>query len=301
MIKPVTIFSGALGLNTVDPPYRVESTKAGACDLTAAVNVSIDRSGRVSMRPGIRRLQSGNFHSLFCDGGPCLVGVDDKLFQVGTEYSLTELASGLQGTRIDYVQSGEKTFFTNGYQSDYVKDGQVWPWQMGTYLGPETTRHFEERPVGSHLEIHAGRMYIAQGSVLWWSEMFQFGLFNFGESGVQFHTDIRMVRSVESGLFVSTARNVYFLAGVKPMEFQRRKVSDYPAVEWSDAIQKVPLAEVGFQSGGMGVLWASPEGSVVGSPEGFAANLTKKKIIYPENVRTGFGCLRGYHYIHGVK
>lgn len=301
MSKPITIFSGALGLNTVDTSYRAKFQRNGLCDLTAAVNVSIDRSGRVSMRRGIEKLQTGSFHSLFCDGGACLVAGDDHLYQVGTDYSLTEIASGLQGTRIAYAQSGEKTFFTNGYQSDYVKNGMVSLWEMNKYLGPDTTRHFSKRPVGSHLTIHSGRMYVAQENVLWWSEMFQFGLFNLGESGVQFHTKIRMVRSVDTGLFVSTEKNTYFLAGNKPMEFQKRTVANFPAVEWSDAIQRVPLAEIGFKSGGLGVLWASPEGAIVGSPEGFVKNLNKDKIIYPENVRTGFGCLMGYHFIHGAK
>ena len=74
MGSPVTIFSGTTGLNTVVDPVRLPyDSNAGVSDLGVAVNIKIDDSGRPGRVDGFVSLESGGFHSLFCDGGDCFV------------------------------------------------------------------------------------------------------------------------------------------------------------------------------------------------------------------------------------
>lgn len=108
-----------------------------------------------------------------------------------------------------------------------------------------------------------------------------------------------MVKQVAGGVYVSTERDTFFVTGGKPNEFQQRHVANFPALEWADAIEYVDGGALGFDPG-LCVLWVSTEGAILGTPGGQIFNLTKEKIIYPEDVKTGFGCLMGYNFIHGA-
>ncbi|MEA1926907.1 MAG: hypothetical protein U9N73_01780, partial [Candidatus Auribacterota bacterium] len=211
-MKPITIFTGATGLNIVEDPVRIPTQRDGKSDLQVAVNVSIDQSYRVSSRKGTNKVQNGDFHSLFCDGGDCFVVKDDALYQVAGDMSLTGIRSGLTiNARMSFCQVGDRTYYSNGYELGWIKDGISKVWQIGTYSGPETNKIFSGPMVGHHLTEFAGRIFISQENVLWWSELFDFGLFEQAASFVQFHTKIILLEPVTSGMFVSTQKNTYFL------------------------------------------------------------------------------------------
>lgn len=303
MGTPIIIFRGTSGLNTVDDPARIPMAKNAISDVAELVNMRVDSSGRPSKRVGQTLIESGSFHSIYCDGGDCFVAkdrnADTAIYQVGNDGTLAGIRSGLDlGRRIAFKQYGEKTFYANGMQSGIIEDGVSKTWETGEYHGPATDRSFSIPSGITHLEVHSGRMFVSIGNVLWWSELFRFDLFDQARSLIQFHTDIRMVKSVASGLYVSTEHNTYFLTGNKPSEFTTVKVASFPAVEWSESIESVDGGDIGFDPG-LCALWVSIEGAILGLPAGQILNLTKNKIIYPENVLTGFGCLMGYNFIHG--
>jgi hypothetical protein len=298
-MKPSTIFSAATGLNTVVDPVRLPFSK-GVTDLGVAVNIEIDQSGRVTRRKGQTLLQSGAYHSLFCDSGDCFVVKDTALYQVAADGSLTGIRSGLTPDKMSFAQSGDRTYYTNGYEKGWIEGGVSNAWQIGTFTGPDTNRIFSAPITGNHLSIFSGRMFISEDNVLWWSEPYDFGLFNKAESFIQFHTKILMIKSVAGGMFLSTEENTYFLEGVNPRAWNARKVCPFPAVEWSEAIEYRDGGDIGFDPG-LCALWASPEGAILGTPGGQIINITKEKIIYPETAKTGFGCLIGYQFLHGLR
>ncbi len=301
-MKPITVFRGTTGLNTVADPARIPMRKGNVNDVAEAVNITIDQYFRSSRREGFTLLQSGSYHSLYCDQGDCFVARGDAIFRVGTDFSLQGIRSGMtENARIAWMQDGNKTYYTNVFERGIIEDGVSSPWVVGTYHGPATVRGFAV-PVGmKHLCIHAGRMFASTGKVLWWSEPFRFDLFNQAESFAQFHSNIRLIKAVAGGVFVGTERSTHFLSGSQPMEFQARKVANFPPVEWSDSIEYVEGTDIGMQEQGLCALWASIEGAVLGTPSGQIVNLNKEKIIYPENVTQGFGGLKGYHFIHGME
>lgn len=297
--REITIFSGALGLNTVDDPVRINRSNNGLTDLQVAVNISIDKSRRVNRRVGYSEISTGDFHSLFAGRRGCFVGKGTSLYEVASDFSLTGVRSGLTQAKISYAQSGPVTYYTNGYENGYIEAGVSSPWAIGTYTGPTTDREFVKAPVGNHLAIAGSRMLIAEGNVLWWSEPYNFDLYNQAESYIQFRSNILMISPVDQGVFLSTENRTVFLRGV-PGQYILENKFNYPALEWSEAFGVNP-AEIGFQEGGQAAVWASPEGAAIGLPSGGVLNLNRDKVLYPEDGRQGFGCLMGFNYIHGVK
>lgn len=301
-MKPITIFTGATGLNMIYDPVRLPRQKDGRSDLQVAVNVSIDQSYRVNSRKGAIKIQDGSFHSLFCDGADCFVIQGDALFQVAEDGSLRGIRDGLnESAKMSFCQVGPRTYYSNGFEFGFIEGGISYAWEKGTYRGPDTNRVFNGPFPGEHLSELAGRMFISDGKVLWWSELFDFGLYDQAKGFIQFYSNIRMIKSVDTGLFISTDYNIYFMAGVNPSEWKPRKLTNYPAIEWTDSIQYVDAADIGINAVGLCPVWASAEGVNLATPEGVIYNLTKSKIIYPETAMSGFGEMVGTNFIHGVK
>lgn len=306
-MQPITIFRGTSGLNTVADPARIPMTKSVINDVAEAVNVTVDNHARVSRRKGFTSVQSGSFHSLYCDGGDCFVAKSfasggDSIYRIDTSYAIQGIRSGMtRGARVSWKQVGDEIYYCNGFERGIIKDGVSRVWSVGIYHGVDTDIRFNVPDTMKHIETHSGRMFASAGKVLWWSEPFRYDLFNMAEGFVQFNTNIRMVKAVAGGLYVGTERNTYFISGLLPNEFQLRKVASFPPVEWTDTIDMVEGIEVGAGGQGLCALWASTEGAILGTPSGQIINLNKEKIIYPENVSKGFGGLMGYNFIHGVE
>jgi len=300
MADPITIYNGSTGLNTVSDPVRIGQTENNFVDLQVAVNVSIDQSGRVKSRKGVTLLQTGNFHSLFCDGGDCFVCSGGSLYQVAEDSSLTGIRSGMSDRRMDYAQAGKRTYYVNGIDKGYVEGGTSYVWTKGTYAGPDTTRHFSGPPDGDHIEAMSGRMFVSKDNVLWFSELFSFDLFDQAQGFVQYQTKILFLQAVRTGLYVSTENSIYFLA-FQDGVLMSRMVLPYPGIEWTNTKTDLTPADVGIESSGALAAWASREGAIIGTGDGLAININRNKIIYPETAKGGFGAMVGYNFIHGLE
>jgi len=301
MTKPIKIFSGSNGLNIVDPPTRLGYDDSGFVDLQVAVNVTIDQSRSVKSRKRFSLLQSGNFHSLFSIGSVGYAVKDTSLYEIQSDGSLKLIRSGLTDSLMAYAKIGERIYYTNSFELGIIYQGAHVDWIKETYYGPETHRHFDGPIPGNYLAEFFGRMIITVDNVLYYSEPYNFGLYNFAENFIQFHSKIIMIKPNETGLFLSTKNNTYFISGRNPKEWQAKKVSYYPAIERTVADEMISGSDIGLEVPGLYCLWTSQEGVILGTPNGEVVNLNKRKIIYPENAKSGFGCLIGTNYIHGVK
>jgi hypothetical protein len=74
-------------------------------------------------------------------------------------------------------------------------------------------------PPGQALCYFNGRMYIAQGSILWYTEPIQGGAMRV-TGHLPFHADIDVVAPAQNGIYVVTDAT-YFLPGTKPSDFER--------------------------------------------------------------------------------
>jgi len=299
-MENIRLFSSSNGLNTKVQKTRVAFAEGGVTDLTKALNISHDRTGRVSRRSGYDRVQEGSFHSVFCDGGDCFVGKTTGLYRVNPDMSLTGVRGNLTGDRISFCQIGSETYYTNGTQNGVIRDGKSYDWPVGEYLGPVTTRDFTGAPVGNHLAYYNGRMCVAVDNVVYFSEPWAPGLFNRSKNFVQFSSDVRMIKPVMSGVFVSDSESTWFFQGSTPEDFTQKKVLGYPALEWSVATDYVEGLDMGLEVPGMCAMWGSRYGAILGLPDGTAMNRSINKVRYPRVGTQGSGLVRDQSFIFNI-
>lgn len=301
MSGTVPLFRGASGLNTVVDPVRLPFDKdTGISALAVAVNVVLDDTGRPSRRDGhILVFDDLPAHSIFCDGGDCLFVAEDTLCQMLPGYTRVVLRTGLrEGARADYAQVNDDIYYTNGVQIGIVRSGGLHEdWISRPYVGPETNRVFAGPTPGEHIAFHASRVWLSDGRYAIYSEPFAFAWFDLARNFIPLDSRVRMMKPVRDGMFMSSEKATYFLSGREPKEFRLLKVAGYPALEWSVAIDYVEGLDLGLQLPGLCALWASPAGVCLGLPDGSMMNLTRNKVVLPENLSAGASLLRGYNLI----
>ena len=289
-------------MNVKIDPARLYSSKNGISDLAVAVDVDISDSGRLSRRKGFTQKASGSFHSLFCDGGQCLCVSGTDLCVLNEDYTVTTIGTVTEGARLSACQTPLGIYFCNGHENGVVQNSAVSDWVSGTYVGPETKRTFVSPPMGTIVEYYRTRMYVVQHNTLWFSEPSNYGSFDLARNFFQYPTEIRMVKAVKEGLFVSTEQDTYFLAGKTPFEMEQVKVAGYPAVKYSVSKCKgvFVLGPEGLsfiESGEESILWMTEQGICSGGPDGSFYNLTEDKVTGIPKGTTGAGLVANNRYI----
>lgn len=276
------LFTGSSGLNNKVDATRVRfDPETGITDLAKAVNVVHDNTGRLSRRKGYSLLYSGGFHSLYSNDEECYVCENTDLYAVASDLTISGVRSGMSGDRVDYAPTPQGILYVNGTDNGILKEGISLSWPVSTYVGPDTSRHFTPPPVGHHVEFFAGRAFISEDDVLWWTEPNALGLCDMSRNWVKFSSRIRMIKAVETGLFVSTEDITYFLTGKDPAEFTRVMVAEYPALEFSDCPQLIESQRFGLEGSDLLAVWTSVEGIILGLPSGGIINLTEDKVRNP--------------------
>lgn len=307
MAKTVPLLRGSTGVDTVNDPVRIKySSKTGISDLAVGVNVTISPSNRIGRRKGKTLVIPLGSHSIFCDGGECIFVHDSKLYLLfrlsEAEFSYRFLHTLSNNDWMACTQVGNRIYYTNNTDKGYVESGIRYAWEKTSdYIGPTTQRIMTGPFPGDHLAYHGGRIYISTDNILWYSEYAALNWYDMARNFVPFNTKIRMIKSVEGGLFVSTSKRIYFLEGLVPGDFIRRTRTSYPALEWSDAIDYIDGSDISnLEIGGLCALWGTQEGAMLGTPTGNVINLNKKKVVYPHGTK-GSSLLRGLNFIHTIE
>lgn len=112
-MKPQT-FSAYRGLRNDLPEERFKSS-----DLSEALNVDLDETGRVYRRKGAVKLANGTaVHSLYSAGDQTYYADGSVLYRLNADYSGTAVQTGLTaGAPISYVTVNDRTYWGNGHQS----------------------------------------------------------------------------------------------------------------------------------------------------------------------------------------
>jgi hypothetical protein len=145
------------------------------------------------------------------------------------------------------------------------------------FLGPP--------PSGHLLTYFNGRILIAQGSYLWYTDAFAPERVNLRKNFVPVGGEITIVAPVESGVFVATQDRSIFLAGASPEKFVFTEVAPYGA----------PLGNVVYADGSFvtdkGIskavaAWMSKLGLCIGMSDGTFSNMTSSRYILSDAKRT---------------
>ena len=136
-------------------------------------------------------------------------------------------------------------------------------------------------PPGHALCLHNGRIYIAQGPVVWSTDPLRYGLYRPDRGFLLFPQEARVLASVADGLYVATEAGTYFDSGIDTEGFARRMVLPYGAA--AGTAVKVPKTQL--------VAWFSHRGWVLAGPGGQIKNAMEDRNAVSK-FRAGAGLFR---------
>ena len=288
-MKVFPLLRGASGLNTRIDPARLQDAN-GVSELAEAVNVDISPSNRINRRKGYAKVCSLPTHSLYATGSKkeALFVSDYGLYLLSGDFSYRLLATLKSNERMDFCKVGEKIYYVNGTDFGYILDGVRFPWKKEhDYVGPTTQKVMSGPFTGNHIEYHYGRIYVSREDVIWYSEWNALSWFDMARNFIPFDSKVRMIKSVNAGIFVSTEKGIYFLQGKVPKDFVLNKVYNYPALEWSCSINYLDNS----------VFWITKNGLMEGKEDGSVKELNRVKVIYPEGNK-GACLIRDIDIVH---
>lgn len=120
------LFKEFAGLrNDVDPERFTPA------DLVAAVNVDIDKSGRLARRAGRVRVLNAAVHSLWAEDDLALFVTGTTLKRLQANYSVQTLMQGLTAAaRMSYMEVNGRVYFSNAFQTGVFENGSVRSWGL---------------------------------------------------------------------------------------------------------------------------------------------------------------------------
>lgn len=122
-------------------------------------------------------------------------------------------------------------------------------------------------PAGSILAHLNGRLFSANSTYLYWSDAYNFGLYDALKNLIPFPASITIVAPCVNGLYV-VADQTYWLFGIGTEAMEIVPVSKDTAVPGT----------AGQFPGGMKVFWVGEDGLMVGDSQGQVQNLTDKAV-----------------------
>lgn len=150
-------------------------------------------------------------------------------------------------------------------------------------------------PTGQLIRGFKGRIYIAQGSTLWYTEAQRYGLYKPAENFFNFDSRIKILQETEGGIFVVTETTTHFLLGDNPKTATRSIAGNMSGVEGTGITTDAKNFNVEFN--GKVAYWMSSKGPIMGFPNGQLKYISEDRFTVPE---ANTGCT-GYREINGIR
>lgn len=158
----------------------------------------------------------------------------------------------------------------------------------GGELGPPATNWLLDLlPAGKYLAAYNGRLYSLQGSFLFYSDVYNPGLYNPRTCWIPLEGEGTGLVALDTGLYVGTTAGTIFLEGGGPASFQLRNVSAEPMIDGTAVRAPATLFANEILQGSQRdvALWLSPAGFALGLPSG--------QVTSPQDKRIRIGAVRG--------
>jgi len=295
------IAKGFKGLNnTVDPARLPLNLETAIIELSEATNLRFDNTDRPKVRKGQTLRHGGGFHSLWTRGLDGYVGLDDSIYRINPDLSLTGVVSHMTGKRISFCWTPLGIHYANGRNKGILHGDAAEPWVMGEGR-KSSPRYYSGPPAYSmHLGLFADRILVSEGDNILRSQPNNYNLFRFSTDFNTFPGEVRMIQAVAGGVYVSDDARTFFLSGNDPKEWNRRTVMECPAMEWSDRNGLVNPKDIGEEGNDGWAYWVSAEGVVFGSPTGEITQPTKHRIRLPSGFQQGAAIMDGSNCIYNM-
>jgi hypothetical protein len=150
---------------------------------------------------------------------------------------------------------------------------------------PLDTQFLDRMPVGQIVRSFNGRLYVASGPLLAWSEALRYGLTHPVNNRLGFGSDIDLLEPVSAGddgagIYVAAGKRVYWLGGTDPAQMQQVIVRPHGAVPGTG--MKVPASVFGLETKGEVAYWMGTDGvAVLGLPGGQVMALREDQTVAP--------------------
>ena len=126
-------------------------------------------------------------------------------------------------------------------------------------------------PAGNVLAYAGGRLFVASGRIVWYTEPFAYGLCAVYRNFMMFTADVTLMAGTKNGLYIA-ADKTYFLSDADPDKAELRTIAPYGAAFGS-------LAPLPSQATASGVwTWRSDRGQVVADEAGGITNLQEAQL-----------------------
>lgn len=154
---------------------------------------------------------------------------------------------------------------------------------MNEYSIPLRTSLLSPPPAGNLISFYNGRMYIADGSVVWYTEPYKYELVSLYRNFLPFEDRVTMFSPVDNGVWVGTSSAVYFLQ----MEDPTKEVNLVEKAQYGVIFNTAAEVEGQYFSGeqqvpGPSVLFATTRGICLGLSDGMFMNLTDGRYQFPD-------------------
>jgi hypothetical protein len=207
----------------------VTRERLGPDDLEIARNVDLDDARQLRRRRGSTKVASGQYHSLFRADDGTVYGVKDgTLGVVNANYTVIPIFPAGEEP-LAYVQVADTIYYSSPDVSGKIihstKQRKEWGSLTGDIwhsvvvnpvvdsLAPLKGKLLGKPPLATALAQMSGRIYLAQGRVLWVTELFKFDYVDKTKGFQQYESDITVLAPVTDGMFVGTGNAIYFLRG----------------------------------------------------------------------------------------
>jgi hypothetical protein len=156
------------------------------------------------------------------------------------------------------------------------------------------TQYMSRMIGGSYARYWRGRLLVARGRTLFFSEPFRYGMYNASEGFVTFEARIDFIEPVEGGVFVALkGLGVRFLFGETPSKWEQKVADIIPAQAGTSLLVPTAQMKLEMQSPPDWVaIWLTNKGFALGLPSGM--------VIYPQaDLLSGLTLGTGSLYFEG--
>ena len=254
--------SNTLGPWTLGLVNAVSEASIPSNGCSVANNVNIDATGVVTRRKSWRLLDETHARDIFEYAGDVYAVLDNVLGLIKPE-EFTAIAT-VSGP-VSYTVVNDKLYYADSNRVASLRGG-------GLYVSIKLT--LSPMPGGKFLNYWQGRLVVARGNSLVFSEPLSYGVTDKMRGSVSLGERIHWLAPLHSGIFVGTKRGVKFLAGSAPSEFNVKLVANKSFPGAAAVVDAKYIDEKFSHSSDVVAVWMSDVGFAIGLPDG--------SVVYPQ-------------------
>ena len=137
---------------------------------------------------------------------------------------------------------------------------------------------------GDIIRAYNGRLYVANGNVLYYSQAQRYGLSKPGSDFYLFAEPITTLEIVDNGIYV-VADKTYFIGGADPQDATLREVSNLTSIAGTGIT--LDASYFNLEYNGKVAFWFSNQGGVIGLPSGVIKEFSKDRLAVPNDLTKG--------------